>query len=270
METYNSVAAFRSSDYSYLHRSPKVLRYHRDNPKEPTDAMIQGSLLHDAMADLEKFFDTHAREPDADMRTKVGKELVAEFRATLSPGMKPVKAKWFDILSGQVKSISEHDLVKRMIRGGERENSLFVTDPETGITLKCRPDIINADGFLIDFKTTRSLDPFHLSWSVYTQDKGGWFYARQGAHYVHCLRVAGISKREGMHFVFIEKEPPYDIQVISLGAGELAGGESSRRSLTALYAKCSRENHWPGKEQKALTPEIPQWATYVPEELENP
>src|ERR1700753_3810340 len=89
MPQYNAIDALRSSDLSYLKRSPKSLRWHHDNPKEPTDAMIQGALLHDAMQDLERFFDTHIREPDADRRTTAGKQLVAEFHAKLPPGVTP-------------------------------------------------------------------------------------------------------------------------------------------------------------------------------------
>jgi hypothetical protein len=78
------------------------------------------------------------------------------------------------------------------------EKSFIVTDPETGLELKCRPDfLVSAEGILIDLKSTANADEYELKKSISKYE-----YVRQIAFYKKVLELAGIEiKTAALFFV---------------------------------------------------------------------
>lgn len=264
-EDYAGNAGLRASDLKLLKRSPAHWMAAQSAEAEEKEHFEFGKVFHAMIENGEGFLSHYVVEPVFSGKTKDGKdstrsaaakEAKEAWHADLKPGAVVVKEKWVQPLLGMMRAIRSHRLVGNLVKNGVRETSLWVTDPETGLQLKCRPDFISEAGFLVDFKTTRNAHPEEFYWDIF--GTRGHFYAMQMAHYAYCLRVAGISRGESATIIAVEKEAPYGIMVYPLDVGNLGPGEQWRSHLTALYAKCREKNEWPGYPEAAhplMTPE---------------
>ena len=264
-EKYAAQEGLRASDLKILKRSAAHWKAAQAEERDSTEALEFGKIFHAIVENGEKFLETYVVEPVFTGKTKDGKDSTRSAAAKeakeawyseLKPGAIVVKEAWVPMLTGMSKALKSHRLVGNLVKDGVRETSLWVKDPSTGITLKCRPDFISAHGVLVDFKTTRNAHPEEFFWDIF--GTRGYFYSMQLAHYSHCLKVAGISDGMSATIVAIEKEAPYGIMVYPLDIGNLGPGEQWREHLTQLYAKCLETGNWPGYPEAAhplLTPE---------------
>lgn len=269
-EEYAAEPGLRASDLKELKRSPAHWKAAKAQVQEKKEHLEFGKVFHSIIENGEQFLEHYIVEPVFEGRTKKGdlttslnckdvKDKRDAWYAELKPQAVVVQADWVPRILGMMKSIRSHRLVGNLVKNGVRETSLWVKDPDTGLTLQCRPDLVTEAGFLVDFKTTEDAQPDKWT-GPYGHIFGtrGWFYAMQMAHYNHCLRVAGISRGESATIVAIEKEEPYGIMVYPLDVGNLGPGEQWRHHLTAIYASCVKTDKYPSYPEAAyalLTPE---------------
>lgn len=260
--------ALRSSYLKTLKQSPAHLKYALENPKEETEALRQGKLIHSAFENPEKFMDTYIIEPVFSGYTQKGD-------LTTSLNCKEVKTKrdqWYSELQkdalvlsssdasmiiGMINSVKNHRLAKNLLKNGVREVSGFVQDPETGITLQFRPDFIHESGYIIDLKSTRDASESYFKRQIFSDF--GFMYILQSAHYTYVAKLLGLQRSDCFTFIAIEKTPPYGLNVFPLGAAHLEIGERWRAKLTKQYAECLQSNNWPSYDFKAINLEIPQY-----------
>lgn len=261
---YEAEPGLRASDLRMLKRSPAHWRAAKENPKKPTDALLFGRAIHAALENGEKFIETYAVEPEVNRRTNEGKAQIKEFYDKLPRGAIVVKPEWVDPIKGMLLKMREHRLVGNMIRHGTREGSLWVKDPETGLTLKCKPDLITSRNHLVDFKSTIDASEEAFMHCIFSGRK--YFYSLQLAHYCHCLKLAGLSSGESATIIAIEKKEPYGINIFPLDVGHLEVGEKWRRMLTKTYAMCLESGKWPSYPEQAVHVSIPQYVQYMEEE----
>lgn len=251
---YDAIPGLRAGELKHLKRSPAHFLAAKTNPKEPTDALEFGSLFHSAIENGEKFMDTYVVEPEFVGKTKDGrdsnrsaeaKQMKIDWYAAQPKSAVIVKAKWVEPLTGMLQSVLKHPISKLLAKG-IKETSLWVQDPRTGLTLKCRPDFIAEAGFIVDIKTARDARPPAFYKQIYgTRNVNDPYYVLQAAHYTHCLRLAKYGRGDNFTFVAIEKDPPYGIMTYALDINALAPGEQWRAELTDLYKKCMDEDKWP-------------------------
>lgn len=266
-DEYAKVDGLRASDLKIIKRSPAHWKAAKEAPKKKTDALAFGTLFHTAIEHPAKFLDLYRVEPKVDLRTKAGKEVLANFRAESRPDAILVPHDWADDLVGMLRSCMNHKLLKNLLKDGVRETSLFVEDPQTGVLLQCRPDFVSAKGFLVDIKTTRdATQNFFLQEIFSSRFSGSPFYALQAAHYAHCARLSQACNGDSFIFVAIEKEPPYGIMIYPMDEGCLGPGEQWRFDLTKLYAECKAKNEWPGYPERAVQVFPPEWVELPPME----
>jgi hypothetical protein len=109
------------------------------------------------------------------------------------------------------------------------EASFFVTCPQTGLRLKCRPDgFIEQAGIAFDIKTTQDASPRGFGKAV-----NSFGYDIQAAFYMYVLRLAGILSLDKFLFVAIEKNAPYCVQVHELS--ELYLASAHNRMMATLH-----------------------------------
>lgn len=263
-----SLNALRSSHLKELKQSPAHLKQSLQNPKEETEAIRQGKLIHLAFENPQKFLDTYVVMPVFEGRTQKGE-------LTTNPNAKEVKEKKADWLVNQkddavivtteeatmitemINAVSKHKLASRLLRDGVREVSGWVEDDQTGIILQYRPDFIHELGYIIDIKSTRNASVSSFTHEIFSER--GYFYVLQAAHYVHCAKLMGHTKHDSFTFIPVEKKPPYGLNVITLSDHHLEIGEHWRRKLTKLYADCMKSGNWPCYEERAINPEIPRY-----------
>jgi hypothetical protein len=142
-------------------------------------------------------------------------------------------------------------------RRGEPELSIFWTDRETGLRLKCRVDWFS--DYPLDLKTTRDPSPM-----AYARQYAALGYHRKRAHY-----RAGIFAHTGEHLPFVHlatgTEPPHEVAVYDPDDSDYRSGRSvgedqyraTLRQLAECFASADWSNPW---ESQVTRLELPGWA----------
>lgn len=134
------------------------------------------------------------------------------------------------------------------------EASFFVQCPETGLTLKCRPDgLLQERGIVFDIKTTQDASPNGFARAV-----SQYAYDVQSAFYTYVLSLCGITVDRFL-FVAVEKSAPYCVQVHELS--NFYSAQAHVRMMQGLrqIAKAIETEdfgtHWPD----VNVIELPKW-----------
>jgi len=271
-EQYHAVEALRSGDLAYLMQSPAHLIAHRLANKPPSPAMELGKIFHIGIEEPLKLKELLVVEPTFVGKTKDGRDSErsaearqkkAEWYASLRKDVIVLNQEEADRMVGMLNAINNHKLVSRLIRDGLRESSGFVEDPETGILLKFRPDLISEKkNYVVDFKTTRNASHQFFINQIFSSRGNSPFYILNGAHYAHCAKLTKGCNGDSFIIVAIESEAPFGINVFPLDSYCLEVGEKIRSRLTKLYAECSKSGIWPSYPESAAPVAIPGWVQW--------
>lgn len=132
----------------------------------------------------------------------------------------------------------------RAFEDGDAEKSLIWKDKETGIWLRSRPDWLPRDPgkrFTTEFKTALTIEPNKMSNAAFS-----YGYHMQVAMIVDGIReVLGVDPI-GVALVCQEKAPPYLVELRLFTPEQIEDGRQMYRHALQLFAKCLKENHWPG------------------------
>lgn len=215
--------------------------------REETAAMVMGSLVHCAI------LESHALEArylptDLDRR---GTKAWAEAEA-YAAGLELVKQSDWDTARRMRDAVYSNKVASELLTGALTEQSVFWTDPLTGIPCKARADAVNPRlSALIDVKTTVDASPreFARSFSKYG-------YGLQDTHYRQGFAADGLDV-ETMVFLAVEKNAPYLVGLYELHPDQLAVYTDRHATLVARYAECLKAGEWPGYEQSIQTLELP-------------
>lgn len=130
-----------------------------------------------------------------------------------------------------------------IITGGKPmvEASGYWTDPETGMTCRCRPDLYREDlGIILDVKSAASAHPDAFARSVIN-----YGYHAQEAFYSDGWNALG-KPVNGFVFLTFEKKTPYASAIYELPPSIVDEGRAIMRKALATYAECQRTDTWPG------------------------
>lgn len=176
--------------------------------------------------------------------TTAAKEFIAAERAK---GNIPVKEAEADEIDAMTEAVLAHPEARRLFeQSGISEASVFATDPDTGVDMRCRfdylPDFTVDDPCAVDLKTSaRSASP-----DAFAKTVAEHRYDIQQEFYLPIYAAVTGDFTMPMKFVVVEKEAPHLVGVYSL-AREFA--EMARRKVQLalnLYAACSAADEWPG------------------------
>lgn len=256
-EKYAAYEGINSSGLKHILRSPAhyyEYRYNRVEEKD-SDALIFGSLFHYAVLEPDLFSKKYIVKPKFDMRTKDGKVQDFEWmKEYVRNDTILVPERMSKRLNEMVNKVLTHTRARDLLSKGVRETTLFWNDRETGELCKCRPDFISAQGHLIDIKTSKDARE-----QKFSKDILNYQYHIQAAHYCEGGRVTKQYDPDVFIFLVIEKDPPYEIGIYPSGSSVLGVGDQDRSTAMQIYAKCRKENRWPGYNSKFRTIELPKF-----------
>ena len=263
--------ALRSSYLKHLMKSPAHMNAAVNTPQEDKEHFHFGRKIHSLLENPEKFSETVIVEPEFVGMTKDGRpstqskearEMKVAWYADLPKDANVVSKEEWGNITGIWNNVKQHKFLRNLLLKGVSEQSLWIKDPETGVTLACRPDFIAQESYIVDFKTTRDASPSYFKNQIFSPR--GLFYVLGAAHYNYVLKHAGIGRGENFVYVALESTKPWGIKIYTLDAAALGPGEQWRRQLTQTYAKCLESDSWPNYDERAEAAEAPPYMV-VPE-----
>jgi len=246
---YHLHPAISKSGLDKVNKSPA---HYKDAPEwTPTPAMMLGTAIHTAILEPDRFEAEYIVTEAKDRRQKAYKDDVAEHgveRVLLPHDYQHVR--------NMQKALHDHPSVGPMVRmDGHREVSAFARDPETGVQVRCRYDLLG-DRTAVDLKKSRDVLPFGFGRSV-----ASYRYHVQVAFYSDLHEwITGEKLREFWLLAIEESFPytpvPYLLDDMVIEAGRLA----YRRDLNT-YARCLESGEWPKFEPESPYLPVPGWVT---------
>lgn len=242
-QEYNQHEGIRRSDLWKVRESPEKYLWAIGHPEEPTPALVFGSMVHKLLLQPKEFADEYAVAPEADRRTKEGKEAYQAF-ITENSGKTIVSAG--DMLSamGMVSAVERHPIANKLLHG-EAEKPIFWTDEDTGELIKCRLDMLTElDGkpVVVDYKTAISAQTDQFNHAIF---KHG--YALQAYMYTEAvMHELHLTERPDFIFIVQEKKPPYSVNVIKVSDEVMLNGMDTFRELIGVLHQCLETGYFYG------------------------
>lgn len=216
-------------------RSPA--HYYFAPAKERTRFMTIGSAIHCAILEPERFSAEYMLLRDAkDRRATEYKQAIKNLDEELV-----LVSSEADNVIGMQESVYANERSSKLLRApGHRELSAFAQDPETGVWVRCRYDLILDDGTIVDVKKTQDAryDAFSRSLLAYR-------YHVQAAVYSDVYEWITGDQPESFNFLAIEERAPNSSKVYRIDDTATEQGRKEYRPNLNLYAQCIAENHWP-------------------------
>lgn len=226
-------------------------------PEEPKSSFDIGRAAHALMLGEPEFNAHFVVCPHDKLNANPGKQWHDGWKARVASGEEPrtlIRANDFEDIQQIAAAQLRSPQVARAFRDGQPEKSLIWRDEETGVWCKSRPDWLPDDppqGFLIDYKTARSIKPKKLGYDVF----GYGYHVQAAMQYDAVVNVLGV-KPLGIAHVVQEKESPFLAELRMFDERQLAHGRREYRRALRLFADC-----W--KQYKAGEPERRAWPGYT-------
>ena len=240
-QEYNKVPGIRRSLLWEIRRSPAHLKWRMDNPPEATPALIFGQALHAAVLTPEDYGRQFAVMPNADRRTKAGRE-AWDAAAAVAQGRTQIAFDWAEQIAGLVQAVRGNPMAARLL-DGPHETSYFWADTLTGEGCKCRTDaetVIGDMHLIVDLKSCQD-----ASTDAFMRDALNYGYDVQAAMYTDGYKA--VTGREATFvFIAVEKNPPYAVNILQADTLFMQHGQDRYRHLLGLYHECRQRNQWPG------------------------
>ncbi len=269
-EEYHAHSAHGASmleDFRASRRGFHSLHVTGEQPrKEPSEAMIDGTLIHCLLFEPEKYDDLLAPLPEP--LAPDGKKWLRRKESNherwwkeyldTSQGKYVVDESRRQRIENTVAAIMANERAGSLLsQEGAPEYSIFWTDEATGLECKCRVDYFAA-GISVDLKTSR--DPMPQAYARSIVDLG---YHRKLAHYCAGLRSLTGKTCPLVHIAAGTSSPHliacYDIDDTDRRGNRL--GERQRRTTLLELTECYRTRDWRESCEKKITKlRLPGWA----------
>ena len=235
--------------------TPAHFKWRKDNPPRSTRAMEVGSGTHTiVLGDGPEV----VRLEVADWKTKAAKDKANEVRAA---GKIPLLAHEHDQALGMAKAVREHDVAGALFAPGSGlpEQCLFWQDPDTRIWCRCRLDWLPHGGgpvmYAGDLKTSFDASAEHAAKAFVNLG-----YHQQAQWNSWGITELGLARRVVFLFVFVEKDPPHLVHVVTPDEDALAVAADRNRKAIDVYRRCMEADYWPGHPDGVTTVSLPRWA----------
>lgn len=255
-DVYHRSKGISSSGISLILDCPKKFWYQYlsgEVVRESTRAMIIGQVLHTLTLEPETFEERFYVMPEADRRTKIGKEIYQS--ALFEAGSKTIiDAEDYVTAESMAKNIRNLPMFQKIFGAGNIEDSLMWRDEETGALLRSRPDYYN-DFLIVDLKTTED-----ASRKAFASSIAEYGYHRQGAMACDALTALTGNEYDSVVQFVVEKKAPYLVAAYSLSPETIEQGRIEYKRGAKLYKECIDKNEWPGYEEIIQDIDLPRWA----------
>lgn len=238
---YQTKKALNSHAIPHILRSPAHYKNYIESENKDNESFAIGRLIHTCILEPEKLSNV-CIEPEGDKRSSKHREVLKEWKDSLSPNAIVCSQDVYDRVMMITESVHAHPTISTLLNGGFNERSGYLTCPEYGIDVKIRPDK-KKDNLLIDIKTSTN-----ASYNSFQRDVINYSYDVQAAFYLHygniLSELSGEGKIDAFIWIVIEKEPPYACAIYIADDSFLRIGMSKCIKAIKLYENCVKINKW--------------------------
>jgi len=225
-----------------------------------TPAMDRGHIIHAILS---------GEEPNvniidaADFKRQWARE---QRDAAVASGMIPVLSHKIDALRERAGKLSEAlDVAGFKAEGGTFEQTVVWTETSSLGPVLCRGRMdyfIESTGSIFDFKTVENAHPDACAAHMIRYGS-----AIQEAAYTSAITklLPALAGRVSFQFLFCETEEPFAVLPATSAGSMRQLGESRWMQAVEIWARCQKNNHWPGYAPTQL--HAPSWA--VAQAMEN-
>lgn len=264
---YHSQPGLSSTGAKKILKSPAHYKDYIENPHETKPSFDVGSAAHSKILGVGPQI---AIYPDGDgpethtMVNDKGEEVVlsnvlavngatstkaSKHFETVSreAGLIPVKRAVAGVVNRMAESVLRDPAARKLLEGAAREVSQFAVDPETGVHLRGRFDVLGEHAG--DLKTTSGSASdvgFELECFRYGYDV-------QNAHYEHIYELI-TGQPIPYFFIVVETSRPYLTGVHVLGEEEADAARTKARIARERLARCLETGKWPGYQNRTRRP----------------
>lgn len=286
-EDYHGSAGTSSTTLKKLvEKTPAHMQYDLHHPKESSESMNMGTLVHTLVLQPEKFEQEYfvcpsdlraptARDLEAKKPSDKTLEKIAQWEAwqRKAEGRNVISQAQFDQASEMAGNVFQCPAASILLQDFIAESSVYWwyksrdIDDDTQYRTMCkvRPDALDrVHGVVIDLKTTTdaSYDGFIRSIQKYYYHLSAAMYLEGVNQCEELLKETGYFSYNKFIFICVESAPPYLCAVYELGEEYLdIGKQLYRRAMLKLH-KARQEEQMPGfpsDEIRVLEP--PGWAS---------
>jgi hypothetical protein len=241
---------FKRSPYHYWYKyiNPDYI------PELATPSKIFGNALHTYILEPKEFEKRYFVIPEFNKVTKEGKERWQKIKSELGK-KETLSVHQYQILQAMTASLQKNKLAMQLIEKAEIEQSLYWTDPDTGILCKCRPDILRPS-LIADLKTAHDGSAWSFSKAIYE-----YCYHIQAAIIQEALKNLNQKIIKDFLFLVIEKKAPYATAIYPLDQASLEQGHYEFKKLLADYQRCLKTDEWPDYGVQEIS--LPRYAFFL-------
>jgi|GEM_PF-379846 exodeoxyribonuclease VIII len=209
---YRGIGLSKSS----LDRINKSVDHYFMEPDAETPAMRVGSAFHAIILEPDKFQEIYLCGPtDCDRRTAAGKKAWKDMEEE-NPNKIILNENDWSMIHYMMESVTHHGLASEMLNlnEGVAEETIMWNDAELGTLMKGRTDFrYFPKKAIIDLKSTQDASPDKLEKDLWSSDLR---YHLQAAIYTDGIRSIMGNDSWEFYFIYVEKKPPYAVQVVRL------------------------------------------------------
>jgi exodeoxyribonuclease VIII len=261
MERYRAHPGVSASDLKNMQRSPA---YARLGHSTMTPAKAWGTAVHCAILEPDELNARYTIDPPSPKggypagwrNSTVYKEQAEKLRST---GRELLTESDFLALEA-IRHRAAHHEVGKIIHElpGINEASVIVSDADTGLVRKCRPDrLISKSSMVVDVKSAIDHRPRGFARACHQ-----YGYHLTAAYYMDTCEVD--------HYVFlvVNSEAPWEVAAYTLDHDSIEQGRLEYRKALAQWAGCCERGEWPAGSDKIEELRLPEYAIdYYTEEM---
>lgn len=254
---YRQHPAVSRSELWHIRESPLKFRYFKENPQEPTPALLFGQVFHKLALEPDTFQLEFIVAPEVNRRTKAGQQAWAEFLSEHADKT-VIPAEMYTQAAEMCKALAAEPFAVKLLNG-RREVPFFWVDDRTGEACKCRVDCLNtgySQPIIVDVKSTTDASTAEFSKSAIK-----YGYDFQAAMYSDGVEH-NIMERPLFVFIAVEKDPPYAVNILQADELLIRRGCSLFREYMEIYHDCKQTGNWYGylgKKNQINNLALPSW-----------
>lgn len=236
---------------------PAKYKWSLDHPRPYNPNFEFGHVAHAIILPNNPAVDQITVMDYPDFRTKTARE---ERDNAVAEGLYPMLADDAEVFEAMREAVYQDGDAKRLLsQPGKCEQSVYWTDPTTGMDCKARPDYLpeanpSKDLIIIDYKTAEDASP-----DGFSKAAAQFGYHQQAEWYCRGLQAIGYHPNPQMAFIVQEKKPPYEVGTYIFTFTDLViARELNNRGLDT-YKRCLETDTWPGYSRRLLEISTPEW-----------